>query len=303
MLKKKPAMSVGVSTAKMTSLQDIGKNAAKLAQQAKLCPMPKRRYACLRGMRIGVEGPIGMGKSHLLKLVNGKLEEEGEASTVLYEHPNQQMRGVFYGDVPKEAFSFQQHMLGKRHMINMESLILAGQHPKYHADNIYCVWNDRTMYGDLVFASMMYAAGLWTIQQWDAYWSVFCEMAPYAYSLIVLLDAPPEDAHYRVTELRKNPSEIDMKLDYLQGLRRAYYIHFREQTLSERVALVYIFNKPFCEPEQVLDLVMRAPTPKETAQLWANSPVIASDATPDQVATAFAHIRTEYDKFFEKRQQ
>lgn len=279
---------------------DFARSVTQFCAQNSIACSQKSEYLPLYGKRWGIDGGIGVGKSSLIKSSVSLLIEEGVPAMGLMEHPNKKMRGLFYEDKDKEAFSFQMHMLGRRQLINEQSLIWSGDHPDFHPKQICSVFDDRTMTGDWIFAAMQREAKRFTVKQWDAYSNTYGELTPYTYAGMVLIDASPEASLKRVKQ-RGEPSEVDMPVEYLQSLRAAHYMQYRAIAQGGQMPVLYMHNEPFVEPAFFLKRLVKIPTGTDTAKLWRETPPLTLQSPPAEVAASFQKVEESYERFFTKK--
>jgi deoxyadenosine/deoxycytidine kinase len=281
---------------------DFAHSVTQLGAQNSIASTKESPYGKLYAKRYGVDGGIGVGKTSIIKSSVVTLKESGLNARGLMEHPNNEMRSLFYDDKDKEALSFQCHMLGKRQAINEQSLIWCGKHPDFYPREVCCVFDDRTMVGDWMFAGMQRAAGRFTPKQWGAYSSTYCEIKPYCYSGLVLVDASAEASQLRVKQ-RGEPSEAGMPLGYLQDLRAVHYMQYRSIAQGGQVPILYLHNEPFVEPSFFLRRLCKIPTGSETARLWRDTPPLTMHSPPAEISAAFKGVEEAYERFFVKKQK
>jgi len=161
-------------------------------------------------MYLGIEGIPGVGKTTACKALSERL-----GWRVLFEPVKAvEEAGLlkdFYEAPAKHAFVFQTYMLHAR--FRLQQLACYEEAP---------VILDRTLAGDWLFAEAHALAGNITKHEWWVYQQAYEVMTairpPF---LLLFLDVAPEVAYARV-RARARPSEANMTLGYLTGLRDRY---------------------------------------------------------------------------------
>jgi deoxyadenosine/deoxycytidine kinase len=259
------------------------------------------RYAMIMNSVIAAEGIICAGKSAFLRLVKEYLITECQLhSHVVFETPCDSLLALFYRDMKKYALTLQLDMLRQRQHTNEISLALAGRKDSYgNSSGKPCiVWNDRSLWGDAVFAMLNFQMGNMTKEEFSVYTDVISSKGPYLYDYIVFFDVEAERAHYLCQNHRKNKSETGIPLEYFQKQRRAYYFQLRDQALLGQARIVYIYNDPWVLPRQALDRLVYAPTVDQVCQMFQRAPKLDDDASEAEVSAAFAGVRKQYDAYF-----
>jgi hypothetical protein len=191
-------------------------------------------------------------------------------------------------------------MLGQRQLVCEASLATAGRRNNYgnSSGKPTIVWNDRSLFGDAIFASVNYARGNMTVEEWKVYLSILKSKSPYKYDHILFFDVDAERAHFLNQEHRKDPAEARIPLEYFEHLRLAYYLQLREQALSGQARIVYFFNLPFVNPRFVLECLVKAPSLPKVKKIFETAPILDGQASPKQVSDAFAIIRKAYEDHY-----
>jgi len=160
-----------------------------------------------------VEGNIGSGKStagkKLASVLNLRLLEEPVDTELL---------GLFYDNPDRWASTFQFAMLHRRWAMQMsaaaETLVDGG-----FSGAIL----DRSLWGDVVFARALFAAGKIHKKEWEIYQSALRNMALVLFppTVLLYLNARPETCLERIRE-RARPQEAGITLEYLQTIHAGY---------------------------------------------------------------------------------
>jgi deoxyadenosine kinase len=160
------------------------------------------------GLFIGISGLIGAGKTTLAtalaKELNLPVYYEPVVDNVYLED--------FYGDMAKYSFPMQIYLLNKRYKQQQQ-----------------IIWNntggvqDRTIYEDSVFASMLYQSGQMEERDYATYRELFSSMSNFMRrpNLIVHLDLTPQESMRRINE-RNRGCESGISIEYLTALYNAY---------------------------------------------------------------------------------
>jgi deoxyadenosine/deoxycytidine kinase len=136
-------------------------------------------------------------------------------------------------------------MLRQRQAVNEASTALAGRSNLYgiSSGRPCVVWNDRSLWGDAVFASVNYKLGNMSDAEFSAYQSILASRGPYVnflsllslilhrlrrykYDRIVFFDVEAKRAHFLSQEHRKKAAEVGIPLAYFEQLRLAYVYLF-----------------------------------------------------------------------------
>jgi deoxyadenosine/deoxycytidine kinase len=173
---------------------------------------------------VGVEGLIGVGKSTLCRSIEGLNPQE---FSIQLEEVPQSLLALFYSDPSTHAFAFQLYMFNQRLAnFKIQNERFAARHITPLPRTIF----DRTVFGDRVFAVTNYVYGNMTKQQYDTY-STMWEQAMNGNEThvertkrmkIVFLNARPSEVLRRV-EMRGNPAEKGIQLEYMNMLYRVYF--------------------------------------------------------------------------------
>ena len=169
-------------------------------------------------MFIGISGLIGAGKSTLTRNLVEHLSRDGTPWRACFEPVKENPYLTdFYKDIARWTFPMQMFLLAKRFQLHQE-VVWDPRHQKGGG-----VVQDRTIYEDVVFATMHQEDGLMDARDYDTYTSHFNIMRRYLVypDVIVYLRVPPVVALARIQE-RGRESERGIPLEYLQRLHEGY---------------------------------------------------------------------------------
>jgi deoxyadenosine kinase len=157
---------------------------------------------------ISISGLIGAGKSTLADALGAAME------LPVYHEPvaDNPYLELFYGDMRKYAFPMQIWLLNARFRQQQE-IIWAKRGAV----------QDRSIYEDSIFASMLERSGLMESRDYNTYTGLFDNMSSFMRTptMIVWLDVEPTTAYARI-KARGRACEVDVTLDYLVALHAAY---------------------------------------------------------------------------------
>lgn len=167
---------------------------------------------------IAIEGPIAAGKSYLCRKIAEKLNYE-----IRQENVPEHFLSCFYSDPARYALPFQLRMFYERHYnwkLELEAARRASRKP------VSPVLMDRTVYGDLVFATANYITGSLERQDYELYMQEFRVHMASSNSLdgarFLYLDATPGACLERIRR-RGVASEQGMPRPYLETLYLCYF--------------------------------------------------------------------------------
>jgi len=163
-----------------------------------------------RNLFVCIEGSIGVGKSTAGRNVANQLGYE------FYEEPIlggiERLRKKFYADMKQYAALFQTKLFIKRFKQH-QSIIL-------DIDDNGAI-QDRSIYGDKVFAYMLHETGYITDEELEVYeelWCVFRHLLVYP-DLMFFLEADTDVLLDRINGHRKREEESGITAEYLNALR------------------------------------------------------------------------------------
>jgi len=203
------------------------------------------------------------------------------------------------------ALAMQLDMLRQRQHVNEQSLALAGRKNMYgNSSGRACVvWNDRSLWGDAVFAALNHKLGNMDRDDYEIYLSVLKAGGPYQYDSIVFFDVEASRAHFLNQEHRKDPAEHGIPLSYFEQGRLSYFMQIRQQALSGRASIIYIYNDPWVEVSHVLDKLLVQPSTDKVREIFEAAPELHDNATEAEVSAAFRPIREAYDAYYKEALQ
>jgi deoxyguanosine kinase len=164
---------------------------------------------------IAVEGPIGVGKTSLVKLISGKLQAKTIFDTV--DNP---FLPQFYDDKPGSAFQSQLYFLIRRFQQQR-------QIPQLLQESTL-VFSDYLFAKDKLFAYVNLDDR--ELLTYDLYYNTLGPMVPVP-DLVIYLQAPLATLMERISS-RKIPYEKNISEEYLNELIAAYDHFFFRYTLS-----------------------------------------------------------------------
>lgn len=169
-----------------------------------LDPIIPRNLFCV------IEGPIGVGKSTVGRNVANQLEYK------FYDEPIlggiERLRKKFYADMKQYAALFQTKLFIKRFKQHQSIILDIDEHGAIQ---------DRSIYGDKVFAYMLHDAGYITDEELEVYeelWGVFRHLLVYP-DLMFFLEADTDVLLDRINGHRKREEESGITPEYLNALR------------------------------------------------------------------------------------
>ena len=178
-------------------------------------PDQARKWACLRGHVITVEGLIGSGKSTLGRSLVKYLKGIGLDAVFYSEFVHQPLLEQYIADMSKYGYGFQIIMVKERLRIYR----IASEAAKRGAIAIV----DRCMLGDIAFAKMLYDQGIISHDEWNIYLSLIKKDKIIEPSLTIYLDCSAKEAFRRMVA-RSNDAEVGgYTLKYFQQLEKSYH--------------------------------------------------------------------------------
>ena len=151
----------------------------------------------------------------------------------------------FYQDMQKYSFPMQIYLLNKRFKQQQE-IIWTGRGGV----------QDRTIYEDSVFASMLYSSGHMDQRDYQTYRELFSAMSNFMRrpNLIVHLDGSPEESLRRI-EMRSRGCEAGIPMDYLKRLHAAYEAFLRD--ISRIIPVIRVDYSKFRDAGTMAEMVVR----------------------------------------------
>jgi len=193
---------------------------------------------------IGISGIIGVGKSTLTKALSKRLGIPAHYEPV---EDNEYLKD-FYKDPARYSFSMQIYLLSRRFE----------QHQRIIWSGLGGI-QDRTIYEDTVFASMLKKDGLMSERDYECYARLFKNMANFMCkpSLIIHLDAAPEEAISRARQ-RNREAESTLSLEYMTKLYNEYQVFINEISESIKVIRVNWGISSLETTDTVADKILKA---------------------------------------------
>lgn len=193
----------------------------------------------LDNLFISISGLIGAGKSTLAQALGQLL------NIPTYHEPvadNKYLQD-FYADMYKFSFPMQIHLLTKRFK-QQQQIIWTDQGAV----------QDRTIYEDPIFASMLMQAGYMSEKDYHTYLDLFSSMSNFMKrpNLIVHLDVTPEEALARINN-RGRECEKGITLDYLRALHNAYNEFIKE--ISKTIPVIVIKYDKFYDVNDIANSI------------------------------------------------
>jgi deoxyadenosine/deoxycytidine kinase len=180
---------------------------------------------------IVIEGNISAGKTTLLKSIQTVLAGTKE-NIIYYQEPL--ARDIPYLDAfyknPKKYIHKLQHWFMAQRLQNFHELIEKVKKTKEPEKKIKAIIMDRCIYSDLVFLNNALDTGLMTQQDYDTFIATrkLVQRDMPIPTLLLNLHVHPEECFRRIHQLRNEPSESKITLDYLVGIDKCYKEYFIE---------------------------------------------------------------------------
>jgi deoxyadenosine kinase len=190
---------------------------------------------------IGIAGMIGAGKSTLATALAEHL------SIDVYYEPveDNEYLADFYADTAKYSFAMQVYLLNRRFQQHQE-IIWRGR----------SAVQDRTIYEDSIFATMLADVGLMDERDYRTYQSLFQHMSNFMCkpNLIVYLDVKPEASFKRI-QMRSRGVESGISLEYLQALYAGYEEFIGD--ISRVIPVIRVDYERFGTAAEMAELIER----------------------------------------------
>ncbi|MBQ9242602.1 MAG: deoxynucleoside kinase [Proteobacteria bacterium] len=193
----------------------------------------------MENLFIGIAGMIGAGKSTLATSLAKHLGIKAYYEPV----ENNEYLEDFYRDTAKYSFSMQVYLLTRRFQQHQE-IIWRGE----------SAVQDRTIYEDSVFASMLAESGLMEERDYRTYVQLFQYMSNFMCkpNVIVYLDVTPERSMERI-QMRSRNVESGISLTYLQNLYRHYQKFIEE--ISRVIPVICVDYDRFATAEEMARVI------------------------------------------------
>ena len=193
----------------------------------------------MENLFIGIAGMIGAGKSTLATSLAKHLGIKAYYEPV----ENNEYLEDFYRDTAKYSFAMQVYLLTRRFQQHQE-IIWRGE----------SAVQDRTIYEDSVFASMLAESGLMEERDYRTYVQLFRYMSNFMCkpNVIVYLDVTPERSMERI-QMRSRNVESGISLEYLQNLYR-HYQQFIEE-ISRVIPVICVDYDRFATAEEMAKVI------------------------------------------------
>lgn len=174
----------------------------------------RRRFMCIRGNVIVLEGPIGVGKSTLGRSLENYLKKIKLPVKFFPEFLNKPLLDLYLSDMKKYACAFQVIIARERLRIYREATEFS------NSGGISII--DRSLIGDYTFAHMQKEKDYINDEEWAVYLDLIkhdpdCE--PY---VTLYLECEPEQAFTRMQKRNISSEVKGYTIEYFEDLHRAY---------------------------------------------------------------------------------
>jgi hypothetical protein len=112
--------------------------------------------------------------------------------------------------------------------------------------------------------------------------------------MIEFFDVTAEVAHSRSEQRRQKTGDPPIPLEYLRELRRAYYIQIRSLALNGQARIIYIYNEPFCGLQEILTMILTAPSARVTRDIFVKSKELTFESSHQEVTEAFRILSANF---------
>lgn len=189
---------------------------------------------------IVIDGVVGVGKSTLMKILSKELNLK-EFEEPVVDNP---ILPKFYYDKSRYAFSSQVFFLNARFT-----------HLKQAGKIENCIL-DRSIYGDAIFAKMLYKSNDMTKYEFDIYEELLENMIEHIKvpKLMIYLEVSVEEAVRRIKK-RGRDYEQEVELNYWEELNNEYKTYFDKYNLSE-ILKINVDNLDFENSEEDRALIL-----------------------------------------------
>lgn len=178
----------------------------------------------VRGSIIIFEGIIGAGKTTISSSLTDLLKRVNIPVQFFDEKVDPHMLRLFLSDMKRYAFTFQMYMLVERQKIYMKAVDFARIQ-----GGVSIV--DRSLHGDLAFASLHHEYGNITDEEWKAYTSVLTGTTLPQPSNIIFLEVTPEVALNRIKSRNREGEASTYTTGYLYDLDINYRVSMEETNI------------------------------------------------------------------------
>ena len=191
-------------------------------------PPDQRKFKCLIGSEIIIEGLIGVGKSTLGKSVTSYLEKIGLPVRFFNEFLNIKLLKLYINDMKHYGYAFQIIMMRERLRIYKE----AKEFSKKGGISII----DRSLIGDYAFALMLKNKGYINDAEWEVYLDLMKYESDDEPNITVFLQCTPEQAFERMKNRSLQVEKDGYSLNYFKDLDAAYQNVINK--ISHNIAIV-----------------------------------------------------------------
>ena len=173
-----------------------------------------KRYKCLFGSVIVLEGNIGVGKTTAGASMVIYLNSIGLRAKFFPEPVCLPLLNQYQKNMKKYAYSFQIIMAKERIQIYKDAWKFAKK------GGISII--DRSLMGDYTFALMQYEKGFFTDSEWNVYLKLLEHDRKFDPDFILYLECTPEKAYERMIDRGRPGEKEGYTLEYFQDLNEAY---------------------------------------------------------------------------------
>jgi len=211
-----------------------------------------------KGRFITVEGCIGAGKSTFVENLAAVRRNSGLKSVVFPEPVDKpafrRFLGRYYGDQQRWGLTFQMYALKER----FKQHTLAAE----LAVNGFDVLQDRSIYTDSCFGTLVRDAGNMDVDEWEVYADTFGAMKRFLRypDLVIYLRTTPQVCDSRI-RTRQRSEESGIPMDYLQKLHEKHEQFAVEMARFTRVVVLDWddFNQKMSEINERIESALSAP--------------------------------------------